>query len=137
MARILAVDPGGTTGWMEWRDGEVAGWEEPDWLAWLDSRDFDYDIFVIEKYTITPKTAKLSQQTDALRCTGALEFLAYPDHKVIFQTPAEAKAFSTDAKLKRIGWYMPGMGHRNDAARHLLLTCVRRGLVDPAIFLEE
>lgn len=134
---ILAVDPGGTTGRAEWHDGQFNSGEEPDWLAWLDSRDFYHDIFVIEKYTITAKTAKLSQQTEALRITGALEWIAYPCKRVIMQTPAEAKAFSTDGKLKKIGWYRPGMGHANDAARHLLLCCVRRGLVDPALFLEE
>lgn len=137
MAYIIAVDPGGTTGWAEWKHGEFRSGEEADWLHWIDNRDFDQDIFVIETYTITASTAKKSQQTDALRLTGCLEWMAYPYRKVIYQKPSEAKAFSTDKKLKRIGWYTPGKGHANDAARHLLLTCVRRGLVDPAIFLKE
>ena len=29
--------------------------------------------------------------------------------------------FATDDKLRRLGWYKPGKGHANDAARHLLL----------------
>lgn len=135
---ILAVDPGGTTGWAWWRSDthQFESGEASDWKAWLYDRP-DYDILVIEKYTITAKTAKLSQQTDALRLTGALEMDAYPHHRVIITTPAEAKSFSNDGKLKRVGWYRPGNGHANDAARHLLLTAVRRGLIDPAIFLED
>lgn len=138
---ILAVDPGGTTGWAYWKDGEFTSGEESDWLYWLCEGGSPFEDIVhhlvIEKYTITAKTAKLSQQTDALRCTGALECHAWAFTQVHWQTPAEAKSFSTDFKLKRIGWYRPGKGHANDAARHLLLLCVRRGLVDPAIFLEE
>lgn len=137
--RLLAVDPGGTTGWAWWETAthRFDSGEEADWLDWMYNRLPEYDLIVIEKYTITMKTAKLSQQTDALRLTGALEYDAYPYHKVIITTPAEAKSFSTDDKLKRMGWYRPGKGHANDAARHLLLTAVRRGLVDPAIFLED
>lgn len=136
---ILAVDPGGTSGWAWWNSAthQFHSGETADWLDWMDSGMPDYDIIVIEKYTITVKTAKLTQQTDALRFTGALEYNSYPYHEVIITTPAEAKSFSTDKKLQRMGWYRPGKGHANDAARHLLLTAVRRGLLDPAIFLED
>lgn len=134
---VIAIDPGVTTGWAvldpdgSFRSGEVRG--PYDFLRrvyeMVQSRVFDYEL-VVERYTITPETIKKSRQTDPLEIIGALRFFA-AHYKTGFtlQSPAEAKAFSTDAKLKRMRWFTPGQGHANDAARHLLCYSISKGYI--------
>ncbi len=67
---------------------------------------------------------------------GALRFLTeLYDVPFYIQTPAAAKQFSTNKKLEQIGWYRPGQGDANDAARHLLLHAVGDGLIDVRQFI--
>ena len=42
------------------------------------------------------------------------------------QTPAQAKGFVTDDKLKKMKLYQPGMPHLNDAMRHLVYYIVNK-----------
>jgi hypothetical protein len=123
-----AIDPGGVTGVAFYAPGdgfwsaEVPGGSAafaPSWRDLLRQRTVVH--IIVEKFTITPATATKTRQYDALEIIGWLKLecphLGIP---LTIQTPAAAKAFSTDAKLKALGWYdrTPG-GHRNDAARHL------------------
>jgi len=42
------------------------------------------------------------------------------------QSPAEAKSFATNDKLRTAGFWTPTTGgHSNDAARHLLVRCMK------------
>lgn len=87
-------------------------------------------IVVCESFVPRPGTR--TWQPDALEVIGALRYLS-EKHSHVFelQSPAQAKAFSTDDKLKRIGWYTPTKGgHANDAVRHMLLAVVRHGEFD-------
>lgn len=136
MATVVAVDPGGTTGLAVWSPGMgISLWEgKPDEavdrLANLSAINHKRH-FVVERYIITPATAKMSQQHDALEIIGALKYLVRThDHTLSLQTPAEAKAFSTDTKLKTVGWYKPGLPHARDASRHLLLYLSKVGIID-------
>ena len=127
---ILAVDPGGTTGWASLTpDGFEAGFDA-DWLHFCQMvSDHPPDICVVEKFTITTQTAKLTRCYDPLYIIGTLLFFAKRDgFRIVFQTPSEAKTFSTNEKLKRINWYTTN-DHARDAARHLLLYAVRSGLI--------
>jgi hypothetical protein len=75
----------------------------------------------------------------AIESIGALRYLClyYGVEFDALQKPSE-KGFASAAKLKKMGWYRPSKGgHQNDAARHLLIACVRRQLIDASIFLEE
>ncbi len=136
-AVIVAVDPGGTTGLALWSRTvglSLRELDDPahavDWLADI-AGQIDYGIFVVERYIITPATAKMSQQHDALEIIGAIKYLVRKHgHDLVMQTPAEAKKFSTDAKLKNIGWYQPGQGHARDASRHALLFLAKQGIID-------
>lgn len=135
MSSVVAVDPGGTTGIAVWSPtfGLTLTEHKPDaavdWLANLSWGDRKH--FVVERYIITPATAKMSQQHDALEIIGALKYLARSHgHTLSLQTPAEAKAYSTDAKLKTVGWYKPGLPHARDASRHLLLYLSKQGIID-------
>ena len=129
--RIYACDPGGTTGWAFFNPARPESFEswQSDGEGWLREltnvdgcigRD---SIIVCERFTIRQNTHKLSadafeQTTDTI---GALRYIAAAEGcPFIRQTPAQAKAFATDDKLRKLGWYTPGLPHGNDAARHLL-----------------
>jgi hypothetical protein len=123
---IYALDPGKITGiaTFDTQTRQFHSWEMPDRkhvYAQIDELFFS-DFVVAERYTITGQTAKFSQQLDALYIIGALE-----SHAQIYgtgfalQSPSQAKSFSTNEKLKHLGWwYATAGGHANDAARHLL-----------------
>lgn len=132
---VVAVDPGGTTGLALWAPGLGLSLLEKDpeaavdWLHLL--AEGDKKTFVVERYIITPATAKMSQQHDALEIIGVIKFLARKyGHALVMQKPAEAKGYSTDQKLKNVGWYQPGKPHARDASRHLLLYLSRVGIID-------
>jgi hypothetical protein len=123
---VFAIDPGGTTGWAVWTNGSVKVGQTKGqiefmtqaWEALLKYRP----TIVIETYTITQRTATLSRQYEALELIGALRWGAHLyGLEFVMQAPRAAKLFSTDEKLKTVGFYKPGVGHGNDAARHLLL----------------
>jgi hypothetical protein len=90
---------------------------------------------VVENFHITIRTGKLTRQHDALYIIGCLRYKANKDgHLFKLQNPSD-KQFGDDDRLKQIGWYSPGKGHANDAARHLLLYLLRYGVIDPEDFL--
>jgi len=139
---ILAIDPGLVTGVALWYLDESGA--EVFWSGEVATRFETYDYLaealpafrpevVCESYTITQRTAQLSQQYDALYLIGAAEALCHL-HGLTFSMKGPAiKKFSTDAKLKAMGWWNPTKGgHRNDAARHLLYRLSVTGK-DPSI----
>jgi hypothetical protein len=137
VSTVVGVDPGGTTGLALWSPDmglslrQIEGADVAvDWMADC-ARTLQCATFVVEKYIITPATAKLSQQHDPLEIIGALKFLTRKyKHKLVLQSPSEAKAFSTNDKLKRVGWYQPGQDHARDASRHVLLYLSKVGIID-------
>lgn len=144
-ATVIAVDPGLTTGWaVLYPDGEFRSGETKGSFAFLKTvygllrdRAFDWHI-VCERYTITPETIKKSRQTDALEIIGTLKFLTtYYDAGWSMQNPSEAKNFATDAKLRRVRWYRQGLGHANDASRHLLCYAVNHKMIDVSKLMGE
>lgn len=140
---VIAFDPGKETGWARIQDGKFESGQGRLWpvLFWFDGiLEFGRRPTVFcEDFIITPQTAKKSRQTDPLDGIGALKFLARKyDLALIMQTPAKAKAFATDDKLKALGWYRPTKGgHANDAARHLMVGLVGQKLINPRQLLPE
>ncbi len=142
---ILAIDPGLITGWATWnsvaKDGFDSGMVEGrfkfyQWFyglmsaAYGNSTSFQNRYYpsaiVMEKFTITLATAKKSPQLDPLYIIGHIEAIAERDGITFAtQTPAQAMSFATNEKLKAVGWYKPGAGHDNDAARHLMLWLIK------------
>jgi len=125
--RVLAVDPGGTTGLAFYSGADdyfhswqMTGFDEvvreiPGWQP---------DVIVCESFTIRSNTHKLdagafSHTTDLI---GACRLIALRDGaEFVRQSPAQAKGFATDAKLRTLRWYSTIKGgHSNDASRHLL-----------------
>jgi hypothetical protein len=72
-----------------------------------------------------------------LELIGALRFIALRHEiPVYLQAPADAKSFSTNEKLKRLGFITPAKpDHQRSAARHLLLRLVRNGTIDGRVLL--
>jgi len=125
--RILAVDPGGTTGWAlcdEVTFPLVHSGQEVDqfkFCAMVDSYvEVEVDIIICESYTVTPATIKLSREYAALEIIGTLRYLAKKhERKFKLQSPASAKRFMTNERLHNLGWWRPGEDHARDALRHL------------------
>lgn len=72
----------------------------------------------VERYVITARTAKLTQQSDALEVTGMVKAVAdqYLSTDVRQYLKANLK-FASDDMLRTMGWFTPKMRHANDAAR--------------------
>lgn len=89
----------------------------------LSDRD-DLDLVIVcESFQISERTIKTALSLDALDIIGWLkgEQLYKRARPFYQQTPAQAKRFSTDEKLKTLGWFERTKdGHANDANRHLL-----------------
>lgn len=138
--RVLAIDPGGTTGWSFWdppSERPIGGENDDSFrIRHLIEKTMHTlgpgaGILVCEDFRITGNTAKKSPQTTALRILGTAEYLAWREGwEFVLQQPSQAKQFATNEKLKRLAWYHPGKEHQNDATRHVLLFAVERGLLD-------
>lgn len=131
----IAIDPGLTSG-VFMRDtttGATTGYEMDfaQLAEYMDSYWGEIRTIIVERYTITPETAKKSRQNGALEVIGMMRYfsLASAEGPLILQSPADAKRFSTDDRLKAVGWWIPGQGHTMDAARHMLLHCVKSGII--------
>lgn len=139
---IIAVDPGKMTGLANLTFGEFTSGQLPlmEYLQNLDGALMQgmLPTLICEDFIYTTETAKKSRQTWSTEGIGVMRFLAHK-HKLSFtlQSPASAKRFATNDKLKAMGWYKPTKGgHANDAARHLLVYCVGNQLIDPRPLLE-
>lgn len=139
MTRLLAVDPGGTSGWAESTLQNPAadltyGQYTPSEMAarlrlFCAQSSFEERVLLMERFTITVKTGKNTQQTDALELIGLGRYLA-EWHGVEFelQSPGDAKGFATNPQLKKWGVWVPVQDHARDAVRHLVLGCAKRGV---------
>jgi hypothetical protein len=132
---IIALDPGGTTGYVYWwPDGTyIGGQGDFDYMAELADAWFNMDIdaIVCERYTITAETLRKSRQTTALEMIGVAHFVALRKHAdFVLQSPADAKRFSTDDRLDVVKWREPGQDHFNDACRHLMLYLCKNKLME-------
>ena len=143
MTNVIAIDPGKMTGWSEIEydsdsfrlkySAELDMDAVLEHLRTLD--DIDYttpDVIIIEDFKITTGTGKLGSPDWSLRLIGAVEYVAAKHGMpVVKQTPANAKAFSTNSKLMAVGmWHVGGAGHANDSLRHAMLYMVKHGWMD-------
>lgn len=94
---------------------------------------------VVEKFTITPQTGKLSSAPWSLEHIGVVRFLcAKYGAKMTLQTPADAKNFVTNERLHALEiWHRGGEGHAIDALRHAVLYMVRKLNWRPAKLLDS
>lgn len=148
--RILSIDPGGTTGiaWCDFVPGKLntpgtsmpQGFGQASEFFSMYIEEFRPELIVIEKFTINARTIKSSREGSnlAIELTGVAKFLAKRSNITVEeQSPADAKNFASDDKLRRIGWYQPGPDHARDAMRHLLLAAVRNQVLDLSILVSS
>ena len=116
------------------RFGELPHMEMIDWTHSVLADNQPINRLIVESYTITARTLKLTRQPWSLEQIGALRWLAH-QYRVpfILQSPAGAKGFATDEKLKAVGWW-PSSDHARDAARHLMLNLVAEGEFNLEVF---
>ena len=131
---LLALDPGGTTGWSLWRfteampiehvaHGQVSGGVDGFVQWWHRQDEQDIDEVVSESFVLDGRTA--SPDITPLRIEGALAVL-WPG--VIYQRNVY-KGHVPDAKIKELGLWWAGEPHAVDSMRHALaLMKVRRHL---------
>ena len=139
MNLLLAVDPGGTTGF-SWGSLDTGTFIEAGQLPpyefcqmahkKADSLRGNLSI-VCERFTITARTLKVSRggSYDALEVIGVLRYmsLGYCGRDLTFQQPADVMKLFDDERLRRLGWYQKGQGHANDSIRHLAYFLARAG----------
>lgn len=133
---LIGVDPGKTTGLFLYSNHARFGFLDRQYLhdevnaddVAKRLRDFivkatDYVGYggvhiAVERFIINARTAKSSQQTDALEITGMVKgFAALRTPNPVRQYMKANLKFAADPALRRAGWYSPQLRHANDAAR--------------------
>ena len=137
--RVLGVDPGGTTGLAivdsdDW-SVESMQLDQPAAFRWLYScivlELSNVDAVAIERYVVTARTARFSQQPTALEVIGATKaFCQFAEVGIELQAPADAKTAWFDDRLKAAGLWVAGT-HARDATRHAAFFLQRHGIVPP------
>jgi hypothetical protein len=142
LPRLLALDPGGTTGWVEYYTindkevfnyGEITGaehhgalWELVDKAA-VDSISLDQELYVIlEKFEFR-KDERYRDKIDyvAAEYIGVVKSYcrywgAFRPVSLHMASASLGKGFWDDDKLKRAGYYVKSSKHIRDATRHML-----------------
>ena len=129
VGKLLAIDPGETTGLAEFDKGTlVRAWQIPtktveqgaEVLSEL-IRDGNYSEIVVEEYRVFSWRTK-QHSWSALHTPQLIGFirgaLALLGLKPVMQTPQNAKGFVTNDKLKDWDMYIKGQTHARDATRH-------------------
>lgn len=138
---VLGVDPGKMTGLARFDAGAwVGSWQLPmdDFLAYAEGYMYEMNqrgisaVIACEDFRITMQTAKKSQgdRQWSLEQIGVLRRDARKyGHEFELSPSGNAKTFGNDNKLKAAGWWNPGHGHANDAARQVVIALGRRNIV--------
>ena len=137
---LLCFDPGHTTGFAIFRDLELitCGQLDTDDLEkathkFMDiTRKYKPDMIVYESYRVYKWRAKHHAGSEVLtaQIIGSIQTVCHLKNIEYTTQPAHiGKAFCTDAKLKKWGYWQSGMRHARDAIRHgcyyLLFGAVR------------
>lgn len=125
--RLLAVDPGETTGWALFANLDLVDCGQiPTKLDPAGELEKLLDktqplVVVAEDYRIYKWKAKQHTGSDLFtpRLLGALDLLCHQRGIPLYLQMAQlAKVFCTDDKLKHWGFYKKGQRHARDAIRH-------------------
>ena len=124
--KLLSLDPGHTTGFAVFIDGNLA---ESGEINTADTWDGLFELFervqpvetVYENYRVYAHKAlkHTNQEIRTLRVIGAIEYHAWLYDVVLeSQMASEAKGFCSDSLLKKLGLWVKGQRHARDAIRH-------------------
>lgn len=129
--RLIALDPGGTTGVARLFGGigrdsiEVTqlGPHEHHQDLWIYLETAVPEVVICERFMYQRREVDkgVALNIDAREYIGIAKlWCLLNDAKFVLQTPAQAKNLWKDDKLKKIGLYSTNARHANDATRHLL-----------------
>ena len=130
---VVAVDPGVTTGlaWVTGRDDRSfhsIQVTEHEMYHWFDTNSASIKHVQCEAFTINAATIRKTVVYDSLYLIGYLRYCSHRDGWALaFTKPADVMSSFPDVALKRASMHTPGLGHANDAARHLAHYMVRHG----------
>jgi len=126
--KLLAIDPGQTTGYSVFLDGELF---EYGIIPWTETRGWDLivdkihivnpNVIVVEDYRLyaSKSSAQIGSQLNTVRIIGAIDFIAYRyNWKLVKQMAVTAKGFCTDYKLMEWGYWTGINRHARDSIRH-------------------
>lgn len=140
--KVVALDPGGQTGIAVWCDGAHTAFDLPaaDAMWWLYRELNGYPLsdpksqeplpglIISESIHINRRTHEKGHDVlISVEQIGVSRFLSQlfgAEFKL--QSPAEAKMFSTDNKLRSMDWWTVGTDHARDASRHLMVHLCER-----------
>jgi len=145
---IIAIDPGLASGCAHVRaehgalhvvsTAELAPRETAEWTRNAIRRAYpDTTAVVVERFTITPKTAQNTQAPWSLEVIGQTRLIVWeeigPERELILQNIADSSAAFTNDRLRRYGlWHKGGKGHAVEALRHAALFA-QKAHVLPAV----
>lgn len=157
--RIVALDPGGTTGWAYWTDEWESGCERINDEAWdrgqLTGQHHEElygllctlqpDVLVYERFTYQRRELDkgVSLVLDSVEYIGVAKLWMHigrlVDCQLVPQTVHQGKIgpknLWTEEKVKALGLWIPGLTHAMDATGHLLyyrvVTLDDKGVLEP------
>jgi hypothetical protein len=126
---LLALDPGGTTGWSRWEydvdtplallaHGQISG-GLPGFRAWVRAVAQGWELHEVVSESFVDDGRTESPDVQALRIEGAIDMSWGGRIPVFFQRNV-AKSAAPDALLKRLDVYFVGQPHACDSARHAI-----------------
>lgn len=120
MVKTLSADPGMTTGITIEEKGSFSFWEIDSRNLrgfWQFLHDVEPDEIIYEDFKHRPEMMKA--ELYSVQVIGVIRLYAELKNVPIVFTclPAEAKAFWDNAKIKKLGLWLPGKGHAMDALR--------------------
>lgn len=146
--RILAIDPGTTTGFSTNEFDQrgvldrysLCTWQRnffeethnrPHWAMHYSLYKIDPDIIVCESFHF--RQAQLGLNTDPAELIGVIKYFCQcTSVQLVMQNPSEKSktGFWSDKKLKHLGLYVPSLPHGMDALRHRLHYEMKNNMFD-------
>lgn len=143
---ILALDPGGTTGWAFARwERDASTFEEVQWnMGHLGPEEHHLELYNFlgmqhtQHYTIVTErfeyrnTSRPGLNLMSREYIGVTKmFVAEREIPIVEQNASQAKGFVKDPRIKDLGLWYAGHKHAMDAVRHLIyyiVMCRRPGI---------
>jgi hypothetical protein len=130
MTLLLALDPGGTTGWSTWfydattplrhiEHGMIPGGKD-GFIDWALRRRGEFDEVVAESFALDGRTAQPDITPIRIETAIDLIFGRWGDGCPVYYQRNVMKAHAPDSLLKRLDLWWPGEGHDRDSGRHAI-----------------
>lgn len=128
---ITWLDPGLTTGLAWWNGRAFGSWQydKPDLTDRLNTLSELYDgrlAVGYERYIITSGGVRRGTPRHSMGVIERVDAMAEEGlFTLLPPMPSSARKLANPVMLRRLGWYLPGKVHANDASQHLLAYLLR------------